>query len=248
VSLKGRKFSEEHKQKISQANKGRKLSAETKLKISLAQKGKKYSDEYKLNMSRVMKGRKFTDEWKRKISEAHKGIGKGRICSLETRQKMSKTRKERFAKMSIKEKKEYGLACSKGMKKVWSLMSKEEKARRMSFPTQAALLTQVSKIEKKVCKVLNKYKIKYKIQVPFCYGKFIVDIFIPSKKIVIECNGDYWHDYKKFPERKIRDNKLKKYLNKWGYKIIWLWEAEINKSPELAVKMGFGDTLSAFII
>jgi len=45
---KGRKLSEEHKQKISIANKGYKLSDETKLKISSSRKGMKYKKQTKV--------------------------------------------------------------------------------------------------------------------------------------------------------------------------------------------------------
>ena len=56
----GRHCSEEHKRKISEANKGRTLSPEHRKKISEAHKGKKLSEETK-----------------RKISEGHRGKGSG---------------------------------------------------------------------------------------------------------------------------------------------------------------------------
>lgn len=56
----GRHCSDEHKRKISEANKGRTLSPEHRKKISEAHKGKKLSEETK-----------------RKISEGHRGKGSG---------------------------------------------------------------------------------------------------------------------------------------------------------------------------
>ena len=89
---KGKKLSDEHKQKLSIAhigkpgpNKGKKLTDEHKQKLSIAQIGKFGPN----------KGKKFTDEHKQKLSIAKKGKpghNKGKKigpCSDETKQKMS---------------------------------------------------------------------------------------------------------------------------------------------------------------
>jgi len=79
---KGRKFSEEHRKKLSDAKKGkpsvmkgRKWSEESKKNF---QKSK--SEEHKLNISKSKKGQQswakgktFSDEYKKKLSESHKG-------------------------------------------------------------------------------------------------------------------------------------------------------------------------------
>ena len=88
-ALKGRNFTEEWKNKISESKTGLKNamygkcgelhhfygkhhSEESKKKISEALKGKTHSEEWKKKMSDKMKGRVFTEEWKRKLSEAAK--------------------------------------------------------------------------------------------------------------------------------------------------------------------------------
>ena len=53
----GRKFSDEHKRKISMGNKDRKHSDESKRNMSEAHKGKITSDETKVKMSKAKKGR-----------------------------------------------------------------------------------------------------------------------------------------------------------------------------------------------
>lgn len=69
-------MSEEHKKKMSEANKGKKRAAETKKKMSEAQKGKPKSDETKKKLSEANKGKKrgpMSEETKKKISESKKG-------------------------------------------------------------------------------------------------------------------------------------------------------------------------------
>lgn len=75
VGNKGKKFSEEHKKKISEAHKGKKLSEEHKKKLSNAKKGNQYvkgkhwklSEETKRKMSKRMKGEKC-NFWKGGVS------------------------------------------------------------------------------------------------------------------------------------------------------------------------------------
>jgi G:T-mismatch repair DNA endonuclease (very short patch repair protein) len=51
------------------------------------------------------------------------------------------------------------------------------------------------------------------------------DILIPSMNLIIECDGNYWHNY---PYGKEIDKIRTKELKENGYKIIRLWETEIN--------------------
>jgi len=68
-------LSEEHRCKISEANRGQKRSEETKRKMREARKGRTYSEESRRKMSETHKklpGHPHTEEEKRKISEANK--------------------------------------------------------------------------------------------------------------------------------------------------------------------------------
>jgi hypothetical protein len=71
--------SEEHRRKLSEANKGKKMPKEIREKISRANKGK----------HRGPNGRHLSEEHKRRISEANKG----RKLSKETREKISKAKR-----------------------------------------------------------------------------------------------------------------------------------------------------------
>lgn len=70
-SCKGRVMSEEHKRKISEANKGKKRTDEMKREMSEIKSN--MSDITKQKISKALKGKKQSDEAKRKNSEAHAG-------------------------------------------------------------------------------------------------------------------------------------------------------------------------------
>lgn len=92
---KGRKLSEEHKNSISRGLMGHAVSEETRKSLSKPCKAetKRKIGEANKGKSNVFKGRTRTVEFGRKISEAKKG----HTVSLETRNKISKTLKERAA-------------------------------------------------------------------------------------------------------------------------------------------------------
>jgi very-short-patch-repair endonuclease len=85
-----------------------------------------------------------------------------------------------------------------------------------------------TKIELKIQNFLEQLGIEYythKYIVEIEHG-YQCDIFIPSMKMVIECDGDYWHSYPTGTEiDKIRTKEL---LEK-GFKVLRLWESEIKE-------------------
>ncbi len=54
------------------------------------------------------------------------------------------------------------------------------------------------------------------------------DILIPSMNLIIECDGDYWHN---ILQVKKRDKKQDLIFKNNGYDVYRFWEHEINKSP-----------------
>ncbi len=91
---KGKKFTEEHKKHMSEVKKGKPswkkgghISEETKQKIREARLKQIISEETKQKISEKAKGRKCSEETKRKISLIHKG----KMVSPETRKKISET-------------------------------------------------------------------------------------------------------------------------------------------------------------
>lgn len=68
------------------------------------------------------------------------------------------------------------------------------------------------------------------------------DVYVPSKKIVIEFQGDYWHgNPKKFLKEELsvyqlkrieKDEELRKYCKENDINLIEVWESDYNKEPE----------------
>lgn len=97
--VKGTKFSEEHKRRISEALKGRHHTEETRRKMSEAQKGKHISEEQRKKHSEALRGKKRgtrSEVWKIHLSESLKGRtawNKGKHWSEETCRKISEATK-----------------------------------------------------------------------------------------------------------------------------------------------------------
>lgn len=84
--------------------------------------------------------------------------------------------------------------------------------------------------------ILNAIGIVYEEQVLIC-DKFVVDVLVPSKNLVIQWDGDYWHGFKgatddRQKKRMRLDKSQDAYMNKVGYKVIRFWEHEVNKEEE----------------
>lgn len=124
----GKIRSNEHRRRLSEANRGKKHSPETRRKISESKKGEKNpnyrkprSPETRRKMSESHKGKKLTTEHRRKLSESHTGKTlsvehrqkiseankgqvpwiKGKKLSPESRRKMSETHRRRHAKKKL---------------------------------------------------------------------------------------------------------------------------------------------------
>ena len=121
-------------------------------------------------------------------------------------------------------------------KNTWNSISPEERARRIQRLTAVG----PSSLEKTICQVIDVIGIAYETQVVFAGGKYVADIYIPEKKLVIECNGNYWHN---LPERIKRDRKFEAFLTRNGYKVLWLWQRDILKDPEQALLNGLAQVM-----
>ena len=98
---KGKKLSEEIKEKISKTLKekykngslihnmlNKNHTNKTKQKISKTLIGRKLSEETKKKMSKIFKGRKFSTEWRKNLSKSKKGKNLNKKHSKETKRKM----------------------------------------------------------------------------------------------------------------------------------------------------------------
>lgn len=86
-------------------------------------------------------------------------------------------------------------------------------------------------IEKKMEGLLKVLGVEYQKQVSLC-NIAIVDFYIPSKILVIQCDGCFWHGCpehnKGWKTSRERDEKQDKVLVANGFKVIRFWEHEIN--------------------
>lgn len=87
-----------------------------------------------------------------------------------------------------------------------------------------------SSIEISVAEELTRRGINFKEQV--LYHRMFLDFLLPNK-IVIECDGEYWHT---IPENEKRDRKKDALLKKEGYTLIRLTEKEIKSDVESCVE------------
>jgi very-short-patch-repair endonuclease len=169
-------------------------------------------------ISMALKNKPKSEEHKKSLSEArigkiyigsfkkgHTGGMTGRKHSLRTKLKMSKS--------------------ASGTKRPWAVQN---------AVLGALALSQLksTSIERKVYEELKNRGLLFEKQ-KLINGKFLVDVYIPSLNLIIECDGDYWHSL----DRVIKRDKTKNaYLTKCGYNILHLTETEINKDTKIAIE------------
>lgn len=219
-SHKGKHLSEEHKKKISLANIGKHLSEEHKKKLSEVRKGvitgmfgKHQSKETKIKIGNANLGKKRTEEEKKKMGESWL---KTFNSNPEVRKRMSESHKGFIPTEETR------------------LKLKEHRAKQI-FPIKD------TKPEIKVKEFLSQLNIAF---IPHKFikeieHKYQCDIFIPSKNLIIEVDGDYWHGNIENPrykvlnqsqiDQRVEDNIRSYELQEKGFNIIRLWESEIKR-------------------
>ena len=87
-------------------------------------------------------------------------------------------------------------------------------------------------IEIFIKELLDKYNIEYKSNSRSILGSKELDIYIPSKKLAIECNGCYWHSEFKKPNNSYHIAKMRE-CEKRGIQLMQIWEDWIIHKPEI---------------
>jgi len=93
-----------------------------------------------------------------------------------------------------------------------------------------------TRLELAGCALLDALGVEYKTQVLIC-DKFTVDVFVPSRNLVIQWDGDYWHGYggakdERQKKRVKLDRSQDAYMRKAGYTVLRFWEHEVKKEGE----------------
>ena len=81
-------------------------------------------------------------------------------------------------------------------------------------------------IEVAMQELLTKLGIIFKAQKRI--GRYRVDIYVPSRGLVIECDGEYWHRFEDSTKRRRRD----RFIRNQGLRLWHFTEAEINAGCE----------------
>lgn len=87
-----------------------------------------------------------------------------------------------------------------------------------------------SSLERKLAGYLIDHNISFICQ--FKYKLGVADFFI-KPNLIIEVDGDYWHNLPKMIER---DKRQTLFLEGEGYTVLRLWEHELNKNPDICIE------------
>lgn len=209
--------------------KGVKASPETREKMRVAHTGKLFSEEHKASLSAALKGHAVSDETKAKIRAPQVGKlfpdeYKAKLCAAQKGHIVSGETKARISTALIGK----PHAC-------WVTMSKEDKVMRLATWTTAGHVaawktTRATTIEVAVAAVLDALGVEYRTQERI--GRYCADIYIPSRRLVIECDGDYWHT---LPGVQERDQKRDDWFRSQGYQVVRLWESDIRNDANSCV-------------
>lgn len=157
-----------------------------------------------------------------KLSEIKRGDGK--CCSIKcwALKRMKRIKKiclsckrKFYIRPSQCKKKGGGKFCSDRCQGIWSKSHQKHKN---------------TSIEGAIENELKKQKIPYRKQIRI-EGIALVDFLLPNK-IIVQCDGDYWHT---LPKVKNKDIKQDNSLNSKGYNIFRFSETEINESPKKCI-------------
>lgn len=142
------------------------------------------------------------------------------------RQRRSVAQKKRWERLSIDERKEkmrpaimQGAAAAKAR---WAAMSPQEKSERLAPIWRASQSANPSSIEETVAKLLDALSVKYRRQAYI--GRCLVDFWLKAQRLVIECDGDYWHS---LPGRAEADERRDAWLKSRGFSVLRLRETDI---------------------
>lgn len=91
--------------------------------------------------------------------------------------------------------------------------------------------TSNTNIEKAIKYVLETNQIRYLPQ--YKIGPYSADFYLPDYKLVVECDGDYWHTKPRIIRHGIRRDA---FIRSKGYKIVHLLGSDILRGPSEALR------------
>jgi very-short-patch-repair endonuclease len=208
-------YTEERNRKISEKHMGVSCSEQHKAAMRLSRIGRKLSESHKAHIGDSVRGERngnfgkvFSDEMRKRMSEAQRG----KVISEETKMKLRQAN-------SGSNHPQYGKHKSEITKQKIRIAAVNQK--------------QVQK-DTGIEKIMEVELIKRGI--PFIKQASVENIarpdFLIFDKVIIECDGDYWHNY---PYGTIEDKTRDKKLNMLGYAIHRFWERDIHQDVSACV-------------
>ncbi len=192
-------------------------------------KGYNTNSAFKKGYTPWIKGEHHSQKTKKKIREIAKerGFGKWRLGKKHTQKTIEKQKQmklgnknpnwvkkikinclicgtPRIVTLSLLKNKKRGRFCSKTCAIVWRNAHQKNKA---------------TGIELKVEKYLKKLKLNYQSQKIISEGRTVADFYIPAQRIVIYCDGEYWHSKLETQQKDATQDLL---LGMNGYKVVRL--------------------------
>ena len=117
-----------------------------------------------------------------------------------------------------------GAAISKSLKKRNASLTDDERHKQTSYARKAMLSKRQTRLERAVKLLLDSLGVEYIEQHPI--GWYHVDFYLPNKRLVLECDGEYWHSRVDVAKK---DRQRDAYMHRHGYQIVRLWESEIDR-------------------
>ncbi len=206
------------RKKISENTKKALAKPHIKAKIIADRKRRRQENGY-INSPQTRK--KISEIWKNKWANGEV-TEKQRNNLILSREGGKKTQFKKGHRQSKKSRKKMSLSTLKYIKdNPQELIRLKEMRKYQIFPLKD------SSIEIKIQNYLKELQIEFFThQYMNIKHGYQCDILIPSINIVIECDGDYWHNY---PIGKDVDHIRTSELIEKGFKVLRLWEFEINQ-------------------
>lgn len=102
---------------------------------------------------------------------------------------------------------------------------------------QELQLRRTTKTERMGYALLDELEVPYTRQPNFA-GKFIPDAAIPGARLIVQFDGDYWHDRSgtstepRVLRRVALDRSQDAYVRACGWEVVRLWESDLRDDPE----------------
>jgi hypothetical protein len=186
-------------------------------------KSREYRSELSKKQSEMMKVLWRDPEFKKKMSEVRKILWR----DPEFRKGLSETRRMLWRDPELRKRQ------SEKIKRLWQ---DPEYRERIVKNIMAKAKLKPNGLEKAFCDLLQSYfpeEWRYVGDGKVFIVGFVPDFIHKEENWIIELNGDYWHS---FPEAREKDERKKEAYERYGYKVLEVWESEFRSDPMVVVR------------